>query len=209
MSGAKNFLPGRQVFCLPGGENVMNLEHRTIFLKSERLYLRPIEEGDLPTAQRHVVDPEIRDFINQSFPVNARQEREWWESIGSNRTPSVITLAIVLKENDRYIGSIDLHNIDWLHRCAETGTLIGEKECRGQGYGSEAKHLLLEYAFRTLGLHRIESHVYANNERSLKCQLKCGYVEEARLRKRRWKNGEWVDEVILAILAEDGFATHG
>lgn len=179
------------------------MSERVIFLSGKRLYLRPLEETDLDRCCRWINDPEIRPFLLNQWPLDAISEKQWHEGRDRSLPPSCLTVAIVLHDGDRHIGNMGLHKIDWRSRHGETGTLIGEKECWGQGYGSEAKELLLAYAFDTLGLHRVTSVVLATNARSLGCQRKCGYVEEGRLRQHVFTNGQWVDEVILGILAEE------
>ncbi|NJM41889.1 MAG: GNAT family N-acetyltransferase [Anaerolineae bacterium] len=62
---------------------------------------------------------------------------------------------------------------------------------------------LLDYGFRYLGLHRIESFPHEKNMRSVRCHLACGFVEEGRARKVLWLAGEWVDVVQMSILREE------
>ena len=60
--------------------------------------------------------------------------------------------------------------------------------------------LLIAHGFDVLNLHRIELAVYENNPRAMKSYTKLGFVEEGRLRQKRFKNGRWLDEVIMSIL---------
>ncbi|MBI3956984.1 MAG: GNAT family N-acetyltransferase [Candidatus Kerfeldbacteria bacterium] len=170
------------------------------FLVGEKVTLRPVNpDTDLDPCWRWVNDPDIRPLISRRVPVSREEEREWIV----RRSPSDIVFSIELNPDRRLIGVISLHRIDWINRHAASGTIIGEADSWGKGYGTEAKTLLLGYAFRTLGLHRVSSSVFATNERSLRCQLKCGYVEEGRRRKAYFINGEWVDEVLLGVLADE------
>lgn len=174
-----------------------------VFLKGKRIYLRPIEEGDLSACQRWINDPDCRRYLISQLPMNASSEQSWLKSLNVSSNPSTIALAIVLKRGDRFIGNTELHRIDWLNRHAESGAMIGEAGFRDQGYGSEAKTLMLEYAFNSLGLHRISSSVFAKNLRSLAYLKKAGYREEGVRRERFFRNGEWIDEILLGILAQD------
>ena len=173
------------------------------FLSGKRLYLRPVEAGDLAACCLWMNDPAVRQSLLTQWPVDEIGERQWFESHDRGRPRHDITLAIVLRDGDRLIGTMGLYGIDWRNRRASTGTVIGEKDCWGQGYGSEAKQLLLAYAFDTLGLHRLDSEVLASNLRSLQCQKKCGYVEEGRRRQAVFANGAWVDIILIGILADD------
>lgn len=175
------------------------------FLIGERLYLRPVDETDAAVCQRWMNDPELRPLLERRFPLTMMEERRWLEC----ESPNDVILAIVLHEGNRHIGNIALHRINWVFRSAVSGTMIGEKDCWGKGYGTEAKLLLLRYAFLTLGLHRVTSQVYATNERSLRCQLHCGYTEEGRKRKEVLINGEWVDVIVLGVLADEWIEKFG
>lgn len=101
------------------------------------------------------------------------------------------------------IGIMGLHRIDWISRIATTGAIIGPSTHRGQGLGTDAKIALLEYAFNTLGLRKIMSSVLDGNERSARYSQRCGYKIEARLKEQRFKNGRYVDEIILSVFKED------
>jgi RimJ/RimL family protein N-acetyltransferase len=179
------------------------MSRRVESLSGERLYLRPLEVTDLELCQVWINDPEIRPYLSRAFPADRAGQRAWIEKQDRGDIRSGLALAIVLREGNRHIGNMGLHRINWIHRSAETGTLIGERDCWSQGYGSEAKLLLVEYAFNTLGLNRLSSRVLATNPRSLACQLKCGYVEEGRIRQAMFKDGQWVDEILLGLLAEE------
>lgn len=72
-----------------------------------------------------------------------------------------------------------------------------------KGLGREAERLMLEYAFNTLNLHRVEAYIYKTNPRSLAVAKKVGFREEGILRKREYLNGEYVDCMALGILKEE------
>ncbi len=179
-----------------------------MFLQGKRVYLRPIDASDLGRCERWINDPEIRPFIRMQFPTDAMAQKKWHEGRDRGHPRRDILLAIVLRKNDRHIGNMGLHGIDWINRSAITGALIGEKDCWSRGYGREAKELLLTYAFDTLGLHRISSDVRANNPRSFAYLKKSGYVEEGRERESVFYNGKWVDLIKLGILVEEWRALH-
>lgn len=180
------------------------------FIVGSRVNLRPLDvETDLDACWRWANDPEIRLYIKQRLPMTREEEREWFLKprlndvvLGIEVKPSVIG------DPCRLIGTTALGRINWLQRHATSGTLIGEKDCWGHGYGTEAKMLLLRYAFLTLNLHRVTSNVYATNERSLRCQKKCGYREEGRFREMFFISGRWVDLVTLGVLQEEWCREH-
>jgi len=114
-----------------------------------------------------------------------------------------LQVGICLAENDLHIGMCGLHDISRIHRSAILGILIGERTLLGKGHGSEALRLLIDHAFRRLNLHRLELGVFHTNARALACYRKLGFVEEGRLRKNRFVEGEYVDEIVMGLLREE------
>lgn len=88
------------------------------------------------------------------------------------------------------------------HRCAEFGIDI-KKEFQGRGYGTEAIHWMLDWAFRYAGLHRVECHVFGWNTRALRIYQMIGFREEGRRRECLFKDGQWWHEVHLGILKKE------
>jgi RimJ/RimL family protein N-acetyltransferase len=88
------------------------------------------------------------------------------------------------------------------HRCTELGIDI-KREFQGQGYGTEAIHWTLEWAFKVAGLHRVELMVLGWNERAKKLYERIGFQEEGRKREALWKDGKWWDEVFMGILQHE------
>ncbi len=145
-------------------------------------------------------DPEVTKYLMRVYPMTAREEDEFMENQGKDSKN--IALAIVTKDGDKFIGCIGLHAIDLINRNAVTGTVIGEKEYHGKGYGTDAKMLLLDLAFNELDIHVILSKVLAFNERSLAYGKKCGYEEVGRIPSWIRRHGKRHDEVLLAVTQE-------
>jgi RimJ/RimL family protein N-acetyltransferase len=127
-------------------------------------------------------------------------EVEWLDKI-SRRKEGELYLGIEVRELG-LIGLTSMKVESWINRTAVTGTMIGHQEARGKGYGTEAKMLLLGHAFRRLNLRKVYSNVYAPNERSLRCQKRCGYVEEGRFKDDVFLNGQYHDVITLAAWRE-------
>ncbi len=175
-----------------------------VFRRGKKVYLRPLEEGDCHRLCRWLNDPEVSRFLDQSFPLPLTYEAEFLKkSMTRADFPTDLIFAICLNEDDRHIGNMGLHKIRYIHGTAGTGSFIGEKDLWGKGYGFDAKMILLDYAFNTLRLRRITSGAKALNGRSLAFNAKCGYKEEGRRRGQFLLEGEFVDEVITAVMKED------
>ena len=101
------------------------------------------------------------------------------------------------------VGCVYLLNIDNINLSADLHIMIGEKENRGKGIGSYAVKALVEHAFYNLNLRRIQLEVLEYNTAARALYRKIGFIEEGIKRKAVYKNGEYVDELIMALLKED------
>lgn len=182
----------------------MNTEELVYFLRGERVgltILRP--EADAPLCHRAMNDLAVTQFLERALPISYAAQMEWMHNANTKPEHNQI-FGIALQENDEVIGVMSLHNINWVHRTAGTGAWIEKPEHWGKGYGTEAKLLLLRYAFRTLGLRKINSSVMAHNDRSRAYMEKTGYrVEGVREKEIRTHDGTYADLVLTAVFAED------
>lgn len=140
----------------------------------ERVYLRMFtpEDGEI-MREASLTDTEFAH--DPRFPRSGMTMNSRFRKSSETELPDNITFAIVLRENDELIGRNELDFLDMVHRSAETGTELFRPEHRGKGYGTEAKHLLLSYAFDVLNLHMVWSVVWEENPRSRAALLKQGY----------------------------------
>jgi RimJ/RimL family protein N-acetyltransferase len=177
-------------------------DRRIVFLQGKKLYLRPPTKEDIPFFVRWMNDQEITQFLAVYLPITGAGEVEWLDRLQKNNDKDIV-LVIVDAKTDKPIGTMGLHRINWKDRTATTGALIGEKSYWGKGYGSEAKMLLLHYAFHSLNLRKICSLVLSFNGRSKAYSEKCGYKVEGVLKEHIFKNGEYWDEIHMAVFKED------
>lgn len=103
----------------------------------------------------------------------------------------------------RLIGHITISNVvRGVGQFADIGYLI-DHEMQGRGYTSAAVHLILGFAFRSLGLHRLQAAILPHNEGSRRVLEKNGFQAEGIARRFIKINGEWQDHRTYAILADD------
>lgn len=165
------------------------------------MLLRPLrKETDLEACLRWINDPEVNHYLKIYLPMPAQGEAEWFDSIAKSRSDIVLAIETL---TGKFIGTMGLHRINWKDRVATTGALIGEKEYWGKGYGTDAKMILLDYAFNTINLRKICSSVFSFNKRSLRYLLHTGYKVEGVRRKQIFKQGKYWDEIILGLFRQD------
>lgn len=178
----------------------MNEEVTFAFRTGEKVYLRAMNEEDIPVLTQHINDEETNVFLTVTHPMSPNQEIAWLRQAEAD--DSQVTFAIVAKESNELIGTIGLHHIHPVHHTATAGCAL-LKGNWSKGYGSDALKLLLEYGFGTLNLRKINAGAWNFNKRSIALQKKFGFREEGVLKAQRYRNGEYVDEVLLSLFKED------
>jgi RimJ/RimL family protein N-acetyltransferase len=116
----------------------------------------------------------------------------------AGKDPSRVVFAIRPRSETRIIGHLHIQNISSVHRSADIGIRIGEEKCRGQGYGTEALNLAVQYCWRHLNLRRLGLIVFRNNARAISVYRAAGFRIEGRLRELFFIDGEWVDVLLMA-----------
>lgn len=171
------------------------------FLIGERIYLRPLEREDAPTVARWINDPEVNNTLLFQHPLSVQAEQEWIESNNSQREQ--ITLGIVVREGERFIGVVGLKDKSERDRHVSFGIAIGDKEQWGKGYGTEATILMVDHAFRTMNLNRVMLNVLSENTRGIRAYETAGFKREGLLRQHQYRDGRYQDVIAMAILREE------
>jgi RimJ/RimL family protein N-acetyltransferase len=177
------------------------MQNKIVFLEGKRIYLRPIDLSDLETLQRYANDPLVRQYLTNVIPVSKTDEETWIKKVMTRGGD--VNFAVVLKKNQKLLGTMALMKINYVDGVATTGSMLGAKEEWNKGYAKEAKMLVLEYAFMTLNLRKICSAAFADNKGSIKHNLNCGYKIEGKRIKQFYRDGKYHDEVLLAVFKSD------
>jgi diamine N-acetyltransferase len=177
---------------------------RNPVLAGERVYLRPFEpaDGDM-FAEIDAIEDDLHIDDGPRSGFSTMATRKWVERFTGDALPGRIQFAVCLKENDYCIGLVGLGDLDWVHRTASTFALFRPGEYRGRGYGTESKHLVMEFAFEHLGLHSLVSWIWERNERSIAAILKQGYRPAGRLKHEAMNQGRYYDVCLFDLLRED------
>jgi diamine N-acetyltransferase len=179
----------------------MHHEPHITFLVGDHVYLRPTESEDLPFICRWANDPEIRKLTGEVLPMSMKKAAEFLEKIQEDKER--VWFTVVLKENDRIIGETGLLRMFYPWRTTDLTLIIGEKDCWGKGYGTEAILLLLDYAFGYLNFHRVAVGVVGFNEKALQFYQKVGFKKEGIQRDGYYHNFEYHDFVMMSILEDE------
>lgn len=177
----------------------MSNSNQTPFIEGKNLYLREVRESDV--NERYYAwmnDQDITQYLENRFYPNSLQKiSEFVKS--KDGDPNNVFLAIINKHDDEHIGNVKLGPINWIHRTAEIGILLGEKKYWGKGFASETLRLLADYAFNKLNLRKVTAGCYGNNKGSEKAFLKAGFTIEGVRKSHFFYNGTYVDYVLLGL----------
>lgn len=172
------------------------------FVQGECIYLREVRVSDVnENYYSWMNDPEVNQYLEtRFFPYSHEKIENYVRETGKDINS--VFMAIITKEENRHIGNIKIGPINWFHRFADVSLIIGEKRFWGSGYGAEAIQLVVHYAFQKLNLNRLQAGIAAANTGSIKAFSKAGFSEEGKLRKKRFLDGKYIDEILFGIINE-------
>jgi RimJ/RimL family protein N-acetyltransferase len=169
--------------------------------EEEPVRLRAIRNADSEALFRWVNDPGLARFSAPYRPIHEPAHEAWLHSLADD--PSMAAFAIEERDTGKLVGLVQLVDIHPVHRNAEMRIRIGEPGARGRGLGGATLRLLLDHAWRDLGLHRVYAYVFADNPRAVASYAQVGFVEEGRMREAAYIDGAWCDLLIVGVLRRD------
>ncbi|OSP41482.1 GNAT family N-acetyltransferase [Streptomyces sp. 13-12-16] len=172
-------------------------------LKGDKVGLRARHEDDIPVLRTELYD----DVVNSS-----RAEGGPWRPIApGSKDPRLVVddtkegsvpFSVVELAGGTLIGTATLWGIDNHNRSAHIGLGLLPSS-RGKGYGTDVVAALCHYGFVVRGLHRLQIETLSDNTAMLRSAERNGFVREGVLRSSAWVMGEFLDEVVLGLLAHD------
>ncbi|ALQ30614.1 MULTISPECIES: GNAT family N-acetyltransferase [Micrococcaceae] len=174
-------------------------------LISEHIRLRELQDDDLPILTQWWNSPEFMALQGSLvLPHPGTEAAELFKGRSLNRgTTDGVGLCITLPD-DTLIGHTALYNYNAPARSAELMIMIGGSNV-GQGYGTMATKMIIDFGFREMGLNRIGLSVWAYNERALRTFNRAGFREEGRERQAGFHDGQFHDRIIMGLLASEYF----
>lgn len=172
-------------------------------LRGSKVGLRARHEDDIPVLRAELYD----DVVNA-----ARAEGRPWRPITpGSKDPRLVVddkeeghvpFSVVELDRGTLVGTATLWNIDNHNRSAHIGLGLLPSS-RGKGYGTDVVATLCQYGFVVRGLHRLQIETLTDNAAMLRSAERNGFVREGVLRSSAWVMGEFLDEVLLGLLARD------
>lgn len=175
-----------------------------IQIQSERLILRLIEIQDADAVFRYRSDAEVnkyqgwipqtldevRDFISRNISAEMNVPDTW------------VQFVIVEKNSRQLIGDIGIHFLPSDLFQVEIGCTL-DIGYQGKGFATEALDQTINFLFGELKKHRITASIDPRNKASIGLMERLGFRLEAHFRQSLWIGGEWVDDLVYALLKEE------
>lgn len=180
-------------------------------LVRDPVWLRPLRYRDHPawTALREesrehlVVWEPAWSAEEMTEPSFRRRVRAYWREM---RRGAALPLLVFRRGDDALLGGVNLTNIRYgASRAATVGYWIGAPYLR-QGYGRAALLAVLEHAFETMGLNRVEAACQPENAASISLLENVGFRQEGLARDYLRINDVWRDHLLYALISADFFA---
>ncbi len=174
-------------------------------LRTARLRLRPLGLTDLDAMLAYRGRADVCRYLPFE-PMNADSLRV---RLTTDLAPAeltdegqALTLGVELASTGTLVGDVVLFFRSVEHRGGELGYVFAP-EFAGQGYATEAAAAMLALAFDGLGLHRVMARLDARNTSSARLAARLGLRQEAHLVQNEMFKGEWSDELVFAMLAQE------
>ncbi|OSP08680.1 GNAT family N-acetyltransferase [Microbacterium sp. LEMMJ01] len=169
-------------------------------LTTERLDLVPLGPEHLDGTWAALQEPEVLRLTGTHARFTREGVETWLRSLADRDDRA--DWAILRRDDGAHIGEVVLSDLDEDNGSAGFRIALAGPRWFGAGYGIEATRAVIRHAFDTVGLHRVELEVYAFNPRAQRAYEKAGFVVEGRRREAlRW-DGEWVDALVMGVLAD-------
>ena len=169
-------------------------------IETERAILRPIKKEDNEQIFRYRSDSKVNKYQGW-IPKTLKDVNEFISKNSDeiNKPETWFQLVIIEKFTNIIIGDIGIHFIDSDNLQTEIGCTIS-KDHQRQGYATETLKAIIDYLFNKLNKHRIVTSIDPQNTNSIKLVERLGFRKEGHFKESLLINGEWVDDVVYAIL---------
>jgi ribosomal-protein-alanine N-acetyltransferase len=172
-------------------------------LSAADVCLRPLSLSDAEAIYKILSDPESMKYWSDQPIKHVDEASEVLrKDLESDAKGNSLCWAVTLKDQDELIGKCILFSFDRQNQRAEIGYLLNRKYWR-QGLMHQALVAVINYAFNTLKLHRIEADSDPKNVGSLAILEKLGFQREGLFRERWRVYDRWDDSVMLGLLSSE------
>jgi RimJ/RimL family protein N-acetyltransferase len=177
-------------------------------LENDTVLLRPLQESDLENLlEISLNEPETWEY--SLIRADGKQNLENYIQIALKARENKTEFPFIVfdKKSGKYAGSTRFYDINLGFKTLQLGYTWYGKNFRGTGLNKHCKFLLLQFAFETLGMERVEFRADNNNQRSIAAMKSIGCKVDGILRNHMPTFGSDVrrDSIVLSILRNEWF----
>ena len=171
------------------------------YMVGKLVYLRhPTEEDALGRWHEWFSDEETTKYLTgigeRSWPNTKEAQLDFLKSL---KERDRLVLSIVAIEDDKHIGVVSLSCINWVHRYADPGIVIGEKEYQKGVYSIDAYSLILKIAFLRLNLRTVRGSRVKSNKASEYLERLFNFTKVGEYKNLIFIDGKYDDVVVLML----------
>jgi RimJ/RimL family protein N-acetyltransferase len=170
-------------------------------LRGRHVTLRALRASDAKSLVAFLTAPEVARFISAP-PDTLEGFERFIECTDYHQSAGKVACFAVTLSDDTAVGVVQMRETEPDFRSVEWGFALGPMFW-GTGVFQEAAELALEFAFEQLGAHRVEARAAAKNGRGCRALHKLGAVPEGVLRRSLLCDGQYLDQVLYAIVEDD------
>jgi len=171
-------------------------------LTNKGVTLRELRISDAQSLFAMLTTEEVSRFISPPPSTVEGFERFIAWTIRQRELGTYACFAVTVQGSDTAIGIFQVRELEPGFQTAEWGFAIGSPYW-GTGVFQKGAELVINFAFETVGVHRLEARAAVKNGRGNGALRKIGAVQEGVLRKSFFRRGEYLDQVLWTILDED------
>lgn len=173
-----------------------------IELETERLYLKEIEKQYEHAYYDIMSRKDVTAYYGMDPLESIDQAKQMIQSFKKTfMNHRGIRWGLILKENEKFIGTVGLNNLVLHSKRAEIGYEIHPDFWR-KGYTSEAILAVLDYSFNDLKLNRVGAVTFPANEPSNNLLIKLGFKLEGISRQYLYQNNKSHDAYVFSKIRD-------
>jgi diamine N-acetyltransferase len=173
-------------------------------IEGERVALGPLRRDLAETYARWMNRLDVRGGLSNLGILDRASEEAWLEetmTANGKQEPDRANFTIHDRRDGEPIGTSALFDLNHHHARAKFGILLGRR--RGEGLGTEATRLTLDWAFNVLSLRNVMLEVLPWNEGAIRAYEKAGFKLIGRRRDALLSHGRRWDEISMDAIASE------
>jgi RimJ/RimL family protein N-acetyltransferase len=176
------------------------------FWQGEHIRLRGVEPSDADTFWEWNQDTDMNRFLDQVwYPGSRERQRRWAEKTATTEPTNDGYFWVIEAPDGQIAGSISTHDCDRRTGTFSYGVSI-RRTYQRKGYASDAIRIVMRYFFAELRYQKCTICVHAHNPASIRLHEHLGFQLEGRLRRMVYTDGEFFDELVFGMTAEENRA---